>query len=170
LEIHVKRKTAEEILVAYERAQLALNEVETAIRKIEDREEQKVFMLALAGSMADLLFKVRAPLLSQYPELDASDPEDAEPQGPSEEEVDRMRSASKADEAAIDALVLRECTGSWQKVAKIVGDLMAELDHAHPHLPLAYVQARMEELEDKGLVEIAGDVWAMRYSEIRIAQ
>lgn len=28
----------------------------------------------------------------------------------------------------------------------------------------------MEKLDDLGKVEIAGDLWAMRYSEIRLAQ
>ena len=93
---------------------------------------------------------------------------DSAPYEPGDEEVARMRAALPAEAAAVDALILRECSGRWQKVAKIVGDLIKELDQAYPHLPFAYIQVRMEELEYMGKVEIVGNLWAMRYSEIRL--
>ena len=49
-----------------------------------------------------------------------------------------------------------------------VGPQCDEFEAALPHLPFAYMQARMQELEDACAVEIAGDVWAMRYSEVRL--
>jgi hypothetical protein len=79
-----------------------------------------------------------------------------------------MRAATALEGQGVDALILRECSNRWQKVAKIVGDLLDEFDRAYGHLPLAYLQARMQKLEDLGKVEIAGDVWAMRFSEIRL--
>ncbi len=81
-----------------------------------------------------------------------------------------MRAAPKDVERAVDAMIVRTCTSRWQKVAKIVGNLIPELEQASTDMPIAYIQARMDELEDSGKVEIAGDVWAMRYSEIRLAQ
>lgn len=51
--------------------------------------------------------------------------------------------------------------------ALVVGRLLNEFEKVLPHLPVAYVQARMQKLENAGAVEIAGDVWAMRHSEIR---
>lgn len=43
-----------------------------------------------------------------------------------------------------------------------------EFEAALPHLPFAYIHPCMQELEDAGAVEIAGDVWAIRHSEIRL--
>lgn len=79
-----------------------------------------------------------------------------------------MQSATPDEAALVDAFILRECSPRWSKVAMVVGRLLDEFEASLPHLPFAYVQARMQELEDAGAVEIAGDVWAMRYSEIRL--
>jgi hypothetical protein len=87
---------------------------------------------------------------------------------PSTEEIAQMRAATPAQASAVDAMILRECSTRWQKVAMVVGQLLDEFDTTFPSLPLAYVQARMQELEDAGSVEVAGDVWAMRHSEIRL--
>ena len=86
---------------------------------------------------------------------------------PSAEEIAQMRAATESEAQVVDALVLRECDLRWQKVARVVGCVSGEFDAALPHLPFAYIQARMQALEDAGLVEIAGDVWSMRHSEIR---
>ena len=98
------------------------------------------------------------------------DPQDAEPYEPTDEEIAQMTASSLEERVATQALILRECSDRWQKVAKIVGDLLDEFERTYPHLPLAFLQATMEKLEDLGRVEIVGDVWAMRYSEIRLAQ
>jgi len=98
------------------------------------------------------------------------DPQDAAPYEPTEEEISQMIASSPEERSAVQALVLRECSERWQKVAKIVGDLLDEFERTHPNLPFAYLQATMQKLEDLGKVEIVGDVWAMRYSEIRLVQ
>ena len=88
---------------------------------------------------------------------------------PTDEEIVQMRSATPEEAAAVDAMVLRKCSSRWQKVAFVVGQLLNEFEEAYEHLPLAYIQARMQELEDRGELEIAGDVWSMRHSEVRLA-
>jgi hypothetical protein len=93
---------------------------------------------------------------------------DSAPYEPSDEEIAQMRAASSTEAAAVDALILRECSDRWQKVAKVVGNLIKELDQTYAHLPFAYLQVRMEELEHIGKIEIVGHVWSMRYSEIRL--
>jgi hypothetical protein len=92
----------------------------------------------------------------------------SEPELPSEEEIAQMRASSADERAAVEGMVLRECSHRWQKVARIVGDLMNEFEVTYPHLPFAMLPATMEKLEDLGKVEIAGDPWAMNYSEIRL--
>ncbi len=79
-----------------------------------------------------------------------------------------MRSAMPEEACIVDAMILRECTSRWLKVAMVVGNILEKFHSAFPHLPLAYIQARMQELEDTGVLEIAGDVWAMRHSEVRL--
>lgn len=93
---------------------------------------------------------------------------DVDSDEPSAEEIAQMRSATPVEAAWVDAIILRECSPDWSKVALVVGRLLDEFETALPHLPFAYMQARMQELEDAGAVEIAGDVWAMRYSEVRL--
>jgi hypothetical protein len=89
---------------------------------------------------------------------------------PTEEEIAQILASTPEERAAVEAMVLRECSDSWQKVAKVVGSLHDEFERSHSHLPLAYLQATMEKLDELGKVEIAGDVWAMRHSEIRLCR
>lgn len=98
------------------------------------------------------------------------DPSEEQPESyePTAEEIALMRAATPAEAAAVDAMILRECSGHFRKVAMVAGRLLNELESAYPHLPLTYVQARMQELEDAGVLEIAGEVWAMRFSEVRL--
>jgi len=95
-------------------------------------------------------------------------PHDAEPYEPTDEEVAQMVASSPDERAAVQEMVLRECSDRWQKVARLVGNLLDEFSRRYPHLPFAYLQATMQRLEDDGEVELAGDVWAMRHSEIRL--
>jgi Protein of unknown function len=87
---------------------------------------------------------------------------------PSADEIAQMRAATPDEAKAVDELILRECSLRWRKVAMVVGNLLAEFDGKFGHLPSAYIQTRMQALEEVGGVEIAGDIWAMRHSEIRL--
>ena len=104
------------------------------------------------------------------PEGIGNDDESSEAYEPSEEEIALMRAATTEEGQAVDAMILGECSRHWQKVAKIVGNLLDVFDTTYGHLPFAYLQARMQKLEDLGRVEIAGGVWAMRFSEIRLTE
>jgi hypothetical protein len=102
-------------------------------------------------------------------------PDDFEPSetGPfklSEEEIAQIRASTQEERAAVQALVLRECTHRWQKVARVIGALLDEFDRAYEHLPYGFIQAVMERLEDLGEIEIAGDVWSMGEAEIRLSR
>jgi len=101
---------------------------------------------------------------------EANHPDDERPYGsePTAEEIARMRGATQAEAAAVDVMLLRQCSPRFQKVAMIVGKLLDDFDSRFPHLPFTYMQARLQELEDAGRIEIAGDVWLMRHSEVRL--
>ena len=87
---------------------------------------------------------------------------------PTPEEIDLMRKATASEQAEVDALLIANCNARWQKVAMVVGNLLGEFDKRFPHLPYIYMQVRLLELEDKGLIEIQGDVMQMRASEVRL--
>ena len=63
------------------------------------------------------------------------DPHDAEPYEPTDEEVAQMVASSPSERAAAQEMVLRECSGRWQKVARLVGELSDEFSRRYPHLP-----------------------------------
>ena len=79
-----------------------------------------------------------------------------------------MRSATQAEREHVDSMILALARPRWQKVALVVGQLLDEFDARFPHLPYCILQARIDALEDQGRLEVAGDPWAMRYSEIRL--
>lgn len=98
-----------------------------------------------------------------------TDPDtDVESSELSAEEVAQIQATTEDDRHIVDVLILGLCTERWSKVALVAGSLLKTFARELPHLPLAFVQVRMEAIEDLGLIEIAGDVWAMRQSEVRL--
>ena len=97
--------------------------------------------------------------------LDNDDPQDDEP---TKEELDQIRRATSADATAVDALILGNCSSQWSKVAMIIGSLLDAFEEKFPHLPYVYMPIRMLELEERGLIEIHGDVLAIRSAEVRL--
>ena len=87
---------------------------------------------------------------------------------PTTEESVEMCKATPADAQSVDELILSQCTGQWCKVAMVVGSYLNEYDEKFPSLPYVYMLVRMIELEKAGKLEIQGDVFAMRASEIRL--
>jgi len=101
--------------------------------------------------------------------LDPIDTDDEEnDDDPTLEELAQMRRATLADAAAVDALILRNCTDHWRKVAMLVGTSLQEFDTKFPHLPYVYMPVRIAALKDDGVLEVDGDPMAMRFSEVRL--
>jgi len=94
--------------------------------------------------------------------------DDYDDEEPTPEELERIRSATPSDAAAVDALILGKCGSRWQKVAMVVGASLDEYDAKFPHLPYVYMQVRMLELVESGALEAQGDVMSMRISEVRL--
>ncbi len=94
--------------------------------------------------------------------------EDVDSNEPTAEEIAQMRNATASDVQAVDVLVLGKCSTSWRKVAMVVGSSLDEYDEHFPNLPYVFIPVRMLELEKAGKLEIRGDVFAMRTSEIRL--
>lgn len=87
---------------------------------------------------------------------------------PTVEEIVEMRKATPADAQPVDELILSKCMAQWRKVAMVVGSSLNEYDEKFSHLPYVYMPVRMLELEKAGKLEIQGDVFVMRASEIRL--
>ncbi len=94
--------------------------------------------------------------------------DDADSNEPTEEEIAQMRNATVSEAQAVDALILGKCSARWQKVAMIVGSSLDEYEERFPNLPYVFMSVRMQELESEGRIEVQGDVFEMRFSEIRL--
>ena len=102
---------------------------------------------------------------------DANLPDDPDGYGddePSPEELAQMRQATTSDAAAVDQLILSLCTVRWQKVAMVIGSSLDEYDKRFASLPYVYMQVRMLELIERGVLEAQGDVMSMRTSQVRL--
>jgi len=84
------------------------------------------------------------------------------------EELDRMRSLTLKDVAFTDQLILEACSSQWQKVAKIVAVTMGDFESKFPEVSLLFLSYRIQELSFLGNIEVAGDPFDMRHSEVRL--
>jgi hypothetical protein len=99
------------------------------------------------------------------PEDETDDFDDGEPTA---EEIANMKRATPLQAQAVDALILSKCTTAWRKVAMVVGASLDDFDTKFPELPYVYMQVRMLELENAGILEVQGDVMSIRAAEIRL--
>jgi len=97
-------------------------------------------------------------------------PEEPEELVPTEEEIAQMRAATSAEAQAVDELILSQCTERFRKVAMVAAKVLREFDGRFPHLPMPYIIARIQELEEAGVLEVAGYVWYPRHSELRLVR
>jgi hypothetical protein len=69
----------------------------------------------------------------------------------------------------IDACILSHCAERFYKVAWIIGRTQNELADRFPKLSYVYYTQRLKHLVDAGCLVAAGDVFKMRFSEVRLA-
>jgi len=141
-------------------------QVSVAVRhRIEDLGNSSGTRLRLGG-LNNVRHQAEA-VVSDVTDIEESEPDEDDPTA---EEVAQMRLATPEQAAAVDSLVLSQCTGRWRKVAMVVGSVLGEFEAQFPSLPYVYMPIRMLELEERGVLEIAGNPLAMRFSEVRLAQ
>jgi hypothetical protein len=73
------------------------------------------------------------------------------------------------DIEAIDACILSHCADHFYKVARIMGRTEAELTDRFPKLSYVFYTQRLKHLVDTGHLDATGDVFKMRFSEVRLA-
>jgi hypothetical protein len=69
---------------------------------------------------------------------------------------------------AIDACLLSHCTDCFLKVARVILRTESELQHRFPKLTHIFYTQRLRHLVDTGHLLAAGDVFQMRFSEVRL--
>ena len=70
----------------------------------------------------------------------------------------------------IDAALLAECTASWRKVARVVGEVMLHHSERFPEISDGYFATRVAFLVSEGLLDSQGNLGYMRFSEVRLPQ
>ena len=76
---------------------------------------------------------------------------------------------SQQELEAIDACILSHCAAHFYKVARIMGRTQDDLAQRFPKLSFVFYTQRLKHLVDTGHLIAAGDVFKMRFSEVRLA-
>jgi len=101
-----------------------------------------------------------------YGELQMDDSEPDDPLTPEEE--GRMRLLTADEIRYIDERLMSQISHRWYKVARVVGRTLMDLQKESLHIPAAFYCLRIKHLAEVGLIESAGDLNRMRYSEVRL--
>jgi urate oxidase len=100
----------------------------------------------------------------------SSTPEEPIPNPPiSAEEQASADLLSEQDLEMIDACILSHCADRFHKVARIMYRTQNELTNRFPKLSHVFYTQRLKHLVDTGRLNAAGNVFKMRFSEVRIA-
>lgn len=81
-----------------------------------------------------------------------------------------IASLTDEDVAWIDQQLLSHCDGQFRKVAYVVGMAMSLDAERQPGIPDVFYAGRVRRLVERGVLEAAGDLSRMRYSEVRRAR
>ena len=98
-----------------------------------------------------------------------ANPEHPIPNGPiSAEEKTAADLLDPQELGAIDACLLSHCTDRFLKVARVILRTEGELRPRFPKLTHVFYTQRLRHLVDTGQLLAAGDVFQMRFSEVKL--
>ncbi len=86
-----------------------------------------------------------------------------------DEQSELVSKLSEAELSNIDEALLSNISTQWRKVARVVGTTMSEQENRIKGIPDIFYAQRVARLVQKGLIESQGNIEAMRFSEVRIA-
>ena len=97
--------------------------------------------------------------------------DDQEPDGPlSAGQQARVEALSQCQVAAADDALMSAAAPHWQKVARLVAEVMTSNWPNKPSgIADVYYAQRVDRLVQKGILEARGDLRRMRFSEVRLA-
>ncbi len=100
-----------------------------------------------------------------------SEPDDREPADRlTPEQEARARLLTAAQLQRIDECLLSHTSEKWRKVAYVIGRTMTDLHREFPGIPDVFYSTRIKHLANSGVIEAAGNLDRMRYSEIRLPE
>ena len=168
--LSIKRELAARLYEIYERALGVLGEAEPTIFDGLEGEAREAYIDAHSSVITDILWKLRAPLVIQYRDLDTHRHE-----GPPDTllEADEQAvadSLTPAQVERIDAILLGECARSARKVARIIGNTWVELRDELPDVPIGFYAQRVKTIAEAGTLEWRGNLDHTRFCEVRLAR
>jgi len=93
---------------------------------------------------------------------------DTEPDGElTSNQMEMVERLTDAEIQAIDNALLATACDKWRKVARVVSTTMMKLPNRIEGIPDVYYSQRVQKLVKEGLLESQGDLFYMRYSEVR---
>lgn len=91
-----------------------------------------------------------------------------EPMTPEAEAQQRLLTAAQL--RRIDECLLSHTSHQWHKVAYVIGQTMKEIYDEFHGIPDVFYGLRIKHLAESGVIEAAGNLNRMRYSEIRLPE
>ncbi|HEY2497624.1 MAG TPA: DUF3658 domain-containing protein [Candidatus Angelobacter sp.] len=91
-----------------------------------------------------------------------------EPMTPEAEAQQRLLTAAQL--RRIDECLLSHTSHQWRKVAYVIGQTMKEIYDEFHGIPDVFYGLRIKHLAESGVIEAAGNLNRMRYSEIRLPE
>lgn len=167
-QLNLKHEDAEVLYEVYERALATLAEAEDVLWRLPKSPERDDYFRAYCGVVGDVLWKLRAPVVLQYPHLDTHVPEEESDLLLEPEEQEVVNALTPDQVERIDAALLSDCVRHWRKVARVVGTAMMQLAEELPCVPDSYYATRIVSLVDRRILESQGNLEHMRYSEVRL--
>jgi len=73
-----------------------------------------------------------------------------------------------AEITAFDSALLDEIAADWLKVARVVGSVLLAREEEHEDVGPFFLSARLREMVKAGRIESQGDIFRIRYSEVRL--
>ncbi|HEY2364185.1 MAG TPA: DUF3658 domain-containing protein [Candidatus Angelobacter sp.] len=93
--------------------------------------------------------------------------DDKRPDGPLTPEAGaQARLLTAAQLQRIDECLLSHTSHQWRKVARVIGQTLLELESKFPNLPDGICSLRIKHLAESGVIEAAGNLNRVRFSEI----
>ena len=162
------RPTAVTLCEAYDRALGMLEEAESGLWNLPDRPGREGYVRAHCNVVSGILAQLRAPLVTQYPDLNSHRPDGPPDTALDDEEERFIGQLSEAQISIIDDGLLADCRPSWRKVARIVGDALDKFPEDLADVPLGFFARRVKALVDAGRLESRGSLDDMHFSEVRL--
>ena len=83
------------------------------------------------------------------------------------DQVKLIEQLTDDDVKVIDEALFASTSDRWRKVARVVGTAMLDYPCRVENIPDVYYSQRVQKLVSEGLLESQGNLFYMRYSEVR---